>query len=162
MSYFHGPEIKNGILKPQCSICGLLVRGTGTLMYEESSPISKTPHISHNAPRICIGDMRIERGTRLRRASCRLGRQRRRKDIYKTATGFAGWSSTERGAGMRPAAASRTKEGSFVIYIIYFFLSLSQSHCREHRGVGDSGPESPTLRTYLFHYSFRLDNEIEI
>jgi hypothetical protein len=76
---------------------------------------------------------------------CRAGQQRRRKDINKTATGLAGWSAKERGAGMRPAAASRTKEGSFVIYIYTFFLSLSQSYCREHRGVGDSGPESPTL-----------------
>ena len=47
---------------------------------------------------------------------CRAGQQRRRKDINKTATGLAGWSAKERGDGMRPAAASRTKEGSFVIY----------------------------------------------
>ena len=40
----------------------------------------------------------------------RAGQQRRRKDINKTATGLAGWSAKERGAGMRPAAARRAKK----------------------------------------------------
>jgi hypothetical protein len=64
---------------------------------------------------------------------CRAGQQRRRKDINKTATGLAGWSAKERGAGMRPAAASRTKEGSFVIYI-FGARSLQRGRPRQATG----------------------------
>jgi len=153
-----GPLRTNGRLKPPHLICGLFARGTGTPMYGETSPTCTT--CTSQLLRLCCCQYANGTWTRARRVSCRAGRQRRKKVTNITTTDWRGKAQRSAAAGRKPAAATKAKKRLYATYI--FFMSLSQSYCREHRGVGDSGPESPTLRTYLFHYSFRLDNEIEI
>ena len=50
-----------------------------------------------------------------------------------------------RGGAPRRQEASGGEKGKKAALRNIYFLSLSQSYCREHMGVGDSGPESPTL-----------------
>jgi hypothetical protein len=87
------------------------------------------------------------------------GRPAAQKAIDKTTAGFAGWSATKRGAGMKLAATKKAKTAVLCRRIFFF--------CLYHNPTAGTPAGTPARsrrpsENYLFYYPFRLDDEREV